>query len=979
MKPLKIEFAAFGSYPEKVEVDFTALYDRGLFVISGDTGAGKTTVFDAMSFALFGKPPGKPADDIRSHHATDSTKTYAQFTFEAGGAVYVVRQTPRFEKLKQDGSGTTTVNRTASLKRVDGDQAIQVADKATYVDTYIKDLIGLTDEQFRRVMVLPQGEVQKFLFDDSGSREQLLKQLFGGDVFEAITEALKNGKERAEAEVSDVETSLRDQIVLGANAVNKARQELGLEPLDESEQPDRSLLGEWCETLRSDAAQLKKATTAARKATDRVKAEASAASAAAHRFDQAEGLREALRDLEEKKGAVEAAATAAVQSAAARPVIDAAARAESARGLEADAVAAAAETFGEIRKLGAQADLTFADSSPAEVAAVIVQGRADLNAHKDVLEEHRDAASAAGDAEGKLATWERNVGETKERAEATQLELTGIQEELQALSETPTDTTLIDAECKRLSTALEHLERRDDLQVALETANEAVSDADLVVKKTMAGYLRSEAPRMAAQLEDGEPCVVCGATEHPRPAKMAGDGPVVSSTDVENAQEELRKAQAEQNRLVSDLGDVKVQLGPDAEGTAVEISSRFVDAQERLADLEAALEKQVQLTELRDGVANRLEALELDAARLSGEEGGLRQNLQEAAERLKQARAAAAGLDAAALAEREVAIADLERLRGSHQKQVEEESAAIVSREQADEVLAATIAETDFGTVEEAQDAHLGSEEEQKAFDEQQALRTSMDEAAGALKGLQEEGIPDSRPEAEALSESADEAEEKVRELEERNTRVQDSLATASKALEVFDTIETDSASVREDAKAAAHAYAVCQGRHDVNLLRWVLAQQLDQVAEVASEHLRQMTNGRYTIRRAGDKKGGGKKGLDLTVEDAHTGRNRVPASLSGGEQFQASLALALGLADVLSRAGSTRSHGPEALFIDEGFGSLDQAALVEAIGTLHGLQEQGRMVGVITHVEAMKERLHPGIVVKRRADGRGSELTVNP
>ena len=192
---------------------------------------------------------------------------------------------------------------------------------------------------------------------------------------------------------------------------------------------------------------------------------------------------------------------------------------------------------------------------------------------------------------------------------------------------------------------------------------------------------------------------------------------------------------------------------------------------------------------------------------------------------------------------------------------MEEESAAIVSREQADEVLAATIAETDFGTVEEAQDAHLGSEEEQNAFDEQQALRTSMDEAAGALKGLQEEGIPDSRPEAEALSESADEAEEKVRELEERNTRVQDSLATASKALEVFDTIETDSASVREDAKAAAHAYAVCNHK-DVNLLRWVLAQQLDQVAEVASEHLRQMTNGRYTIRTPVTKRAAAKKAL---------------------------------------------------------------------------------------------------------------------
>ena len=139
------------------------------------------------------------------------------------------------------------------------------------------------------------------------------------------------------------------------------------------------------------------------------------------------------------------------------------------------------------------------------------------------------------------------------------------------------------------------------------------------------------------------------------------------------------------------------------------------------------------------------------------------------------------------------------------------------------------------------------------------------------------------------------------------------------------------------------------------------------------------MSSGRYGIRRNDDEGGLGAKGLDLRIDDAHTGRSRKPRSLSGGEQFQASLALALGLADVVSRAGSARSHSPEALFIDEGFGSLDQNALDEAISTLHGLQEQGRMVGVITHVEAMKERLHPGIVVERRPDGRGSELTVNP
>jgi exonuclease SbcC len=204
-------------------------------------------------------------------------------------------------------------------------------------------------------------------------------------------------------------------------------------------------------------------------------------------------------------------------------------------------------------------------------------------------------------------------------------------------------------------------------------------------------------------------------------------------------------------------------------------------------------------------------------------------------------------------------------------------------------------------------------------------------------------------------------------------------LSRAGDAIDKIDEVQRGSASLRERAEAARKAHAVCHGRNDVNLLRWVLGQQLDQVAAVASAHLRQMSSGRYGIRRNDEEGGLGAKGLDLRIDDAHTGRSREPRSLSGGEQFQASLALALGLADVVSRAGSARSHSPEALFIDEGFGSLDQSALDEAIGTLHGLQEQGRMVGVITHVEAMKERLHPGIVVERRPDGRGSELTVNP
>ena len=224
MKPLKIEFAAFGSYPGKVEVDFTALTSRGLFVISGDTGTGKTTVFDAMSFALFGKMPLKPNDDIRSHHADASMKTYAQFTFEAGGAVYVARQTPTYERPSLRGSGTTTERRTVSLSRIDGDLVTTLATSVRDVEDYINDLIGLNAEQFQRVMVLPQGEVQRFLLDDSKDREELLRRLFGGDVFAAITQELKELSRKADDDVGDVDEKITVQLGVAVQAITEAQE-----------------------------------------------------------------------------------------------------------------------------------------------------------------------------------------------------------------------------------------------------------------------------------------------------------------------------------------------------------------------------------------------------------------------------------------------------------------------------------------------------------------------------------------------------------------------------------------------------------------------------------------------------------------------------------------------------------------------------------------------------------------------------------
>ena len=979
MKPLKIKFAAFGSYPGEVEVDFAALSARGLFVISGDTGTGKTTVFDAMSFALFGKMPLKPADDIRSHHADAATPTFARFTFEAGGVVYVAEQSPKYERPKQVGAGTTTEHRKASLHKRDGDEVTMLASGAQDVARHISDLIGLNAEQFQRVMVLPQGEVQRFLLDKSGDREELLRQLFGGDVFEAITQELKQQRDEAADEVREVENQIREAAGIAAEMIKQAREELDIEAPGEGEHLDREGLGEQLDALRRPAKDLATVATASRAAADKATATATTALDAADRYDRADRHREKLKALAENEAVVFTAAAAAKRSAAARPVTDADDRCAAAKEAEVLAIAASDAALDELRAAGRTIDVIFTDPSPIKVATAIEQAKSAASAQRAALDERDVAEAAARGAADKLADWKQRVETNEAETGNVQLEIEGLDDELRAFSEMPLDTGALDAARRDLAEALAGIERRDGLRVAHRRALEAERNAEDVVKETMRGYLQSEAPRMAAGLRDGEPCHVCGSTEHPRPAEPADRDRVVGHEEVLQAQEHFQQTQATRSGLESDLAAAMAALGADAESDATAVETRLETTQRALAETVSAIERRNELTSKRQKCVERLGKLITAAAELSGAKEGLQQGMDDTAARFEAATTAAAGIDVSALGENDAVIGELGELCDRYQGTVEMRASSTTTSENAEKELAGVLAASSFATVTDAREALLEVVVEQEALDAEAVHREEALNAKSSLATLEEQGVSETRPDTEALTAAAADADGKARALEERHTRVEQSLRTATDAIKDYDAIQTTSAPLRERADAARLAYAVCQGSRDINLLRWVLGQQLDQVAVVASEHLRQMSNGRYTIRRDDAKGGAGAKGLDLTIDDAHTGRDRSPSTLSGGEQFQASLALALGLADVVSRAGSTRSHSPEALFIDEGFGSLDQRALDDAIDTLHGLQEQGRMVGVITHVEAMKERLHPGIVVERHADGRGSKLTVNP
>jgi len=343
---------------------------------------------------------------------------------------------------------------------------------------------------------------------------------------------------------------------------------------------------------------------------------------------------------------------------------------------------------------------------------------------------------------------------------------------------------------------------------------------------------------------------------------------------------------------------------------------------------------------------------------------------------------AAAGIDPSTFSHRKERIDRIDRLVQplDHLRDVVTTTATQATG--AEETLHAALASTDFVDVDGARAVLMDPKSEAAAIRTLDEVRNRLTQNRAKLVTLEEQGIPDGRPDVDALRLAASSARRAATAATEQRQYAHGLRDAARRALVDHDRIGAESVDVRRRAEAARRAADVCNGRtaSKVSLRRWVLGRELERVTAVASVHLAAMTGGRYSIRRmeeGGD--GRSAKGLDLEIHDAHTGRPRRPNSLSGGEQFQASLALALGLADVVSHGGTASGRRIEALFIDEGFGSLDPRALDDAIETLHELHASGRMVGVITHVEAMKERLHPGIVVTRLDDGRGSTLTVNP
>lgn len=985
MRLHQLEVTAFGPFADTVHVDFDELGADGLFLLHGQTGAGKTSILDAVAFALYGTVPGARADGRRlvsDHAAVGAVPKVVLEATIAGRHLRIVRS-PEYERPKLRGTGTTKEKAKATLTWLDGSG--QNLSRHEEIGEVVGALLGMSAAQFFQVVLLPQGEFAKFLRADSKERGALLERLFDttlfGDVERWLRERAAEGAKRLDAQQKKVD-------VLAAKVDAAAGIEAGADadPV------------EWAHKLRADATHTRDVAVAALDAARIADRDARAAHedavARARRLARRDTAREALAVLH--ADADERAALVAERAAALRAAPVAVAGDEARRAATAAENALRSAAAAEAALAGDDDARALLDDLPAvpsdddrdRIRPHEQRWSAEVVRLDDLIGQQQHLTDLDG-ARSRLAARRRALTEEldqltaqraalpERRAEAAE----AVRRAERAVAALPGLAADRDRAADAVAASTELASRRDELadqeeHVARLRAAHLDARADLldVRERRIAGM----AAELAAGLVDGQSCTVCGSTEHPAPARPAPDTVTKADEDAARDAEQRAAAElaaatsavAETTNIVAGLiqrcGDrdadalvaehaAAVAAHDEAAADAAELDRRRdrVGALERL-DIE--LQEGLRATETaladvaRDDAVTAAEADEIRAriATVVGDGGSLADrrsrvaSLAAAATELLDRRAAAAHArafadDRARNAEQAAIAAGFENLAAASaavrpDTRIAEIDTKVRTAEETRAVAEATLAEPEIAAL---------TDDDTVDVEARQAAATA---AASALH--------------DALGAASD-AERRLADIDTYTARLEQEDAKLAPLR-------------REQTELAGLADVVAGGGQNarkMSLRSYVLAARLEEVAEAASTRLRRMSGGRYEFVHSDAAGSHGRRGgLGLDIHDEYTGAVRSTKTLSGGESFQASLALALGLADVV--AAESGGLILDTMFIDEGFGTLDADALDSVMGVLDELRAGGRVVGVVSHVDEMRQRIPSRLHVLRGRSG---------
>ena len=1007
MKPLKLKMNAFGSYADLQNIDFAALGTNGLYLITGETGSGKTTIFDAISFALFGKASGASRGDygmLRSDFADANDKTFVELDFVSGNTVYNIRRV-----IKKSGQDVTLLLPDGTT--VSGDRNVK---------SRIDEIVGLDKDQFAQIVMIAQNDFLRFLQSGTDERLKILRRIFGTEMFKNFQEQLKahakREKERRDLIIHDfnrheVDVYKRDaqfaewetQVKTDKTALSKADKSLAqYDAVKQNLAAELAVAGELCKKF-SDLA-------SSRILLDKHESKASEIETCKRRAALGET---ALRKV---KPLADDAAKTAANHATAQANLGAATKQETAAAAELELAASA------IRELPPLAEAQTAFNELSKKWEAVVERLKKLTALKKSGDEIAGKQTVLSGMQGELAaTCEildslPPVDDVKNAIDQLTQELTCNEDTQAKLSALQMDLVVVAEKQNALS----------KMQLEFEILDIDFANVDGKHRSLEDAFFRSQAGILASTLTDGEPCPVCGSAVHPNPS-------VLSAGDVTEA--ELKKAKAAKESAQSKREEKSLECGRTKSEIEV-LSSRFfadLSAHAPNATLETAARQLAEITntvrtkiselskkkaetekslaELKakfDNATNKRDKLTPEVASLQGEIASLVNRFENdfsefapnakwetSKTKLTELLGQTQNESDTLTADKKTAEQSLANLAASWETATKRKSAAesahqsaqtLVAERGANELEASKLCADARAKYEEVLRTHAFSSEAEYA-----AALITEDELANMarqltdyekngeqltrdIKRLENETAGKARPDMEKLETEAAKANAESSALGKQREEIKSRLdKTESKLKELrqaaidFERADKSYAAVKQLSDAA-------NGKLDFET--YTQMAYFERVLFAANQRLKMMSQNRYTLLRKTESSDGRlKTGLEIEAFDAYTGKARSANSLSGGESFMASLSLALGLSDVVQQ--SAGGIHLDAMFIDEGFGTLDTETLDIAIKTLSEMAGADRIIGIISHVTELRERVDKQIQIEKTTGGSRITMVV--
>ncbi|WP_422122062.1 AAA family ATPase [Planococcus sp. X10-3] len=1020
MRPLKLKLTAFGPYKETEEIDFNELQENRLFVISGSTGSGKTTIFDGISFALYGAASGSDRSEtrnLRSDFADDGVHTCVEMEFEIHNQMYrILRQMPHIKK----GNKSPTGERYEFFEiHEDGEKPCVERQIVSEINQRVEEILGLTQNQFSQIVMLPQGEFRKLLTSETDNKEEILRRIFKTEPYKMISERLKLKRDAAKDAFGLEEQVLKSHI-RDIAALPERESEL-FEVLGREQQNIHQILS---------ALELETAFYKEKISDDRTRYESfykkhkekwdgyHEAKKWNGRFDEKLEKEQRYNALTEQLPAIGAKEKAVQQAERAGFIanIENLYRELQANETEKHQLLQRAieeQQLAERAKVGAEEGFLSQQARSEERSAAqnhVLRLQHLLPQVQELAAKERELAvlkGASQDAEQRFQAKEKELTDKKAAKQLIAERVSGLEQQAESFDNKPEELRVADG---RLRIAKELVAMHAEMEGQREEAarqEAAYKDALAAYKGIEESWFADQAHLLAGQLNDGEACPVCGSHEHPMKQQGAAE-PAVSKEQLEleksrldeldgryrnaaarlvSLEEQWRRKQAEAEeqgiaagnaeKEAAALEQVKTQLKEDVQ-ILQNWKAELRESKVKLADLvqeteEAEQSRALLLTETND----KKSAFESAQAVLAEKLASIPEEMRVLAVLEQEIRQAIANRD------------ELERTWNAAQEQFQKAkerfaSAAMAlqhSQTAADEMTAKrqkaeadfqqALEKSEFETEEAYQKAKMRDTDMEEL--KQQITRFNQDrhtleqqisELAELLEGRKNEDLSQVEAELEQLKTDYEQA------LSQWNHSKDCCAKGEALMVQITGAVE-GAAAAEAELNRVADLHDMIRGQNSLKISfeRYLQIEYLEQIILAANERLRNLSNGQFYLIRSDRQEARGKQsGLGLDVYDSYTGQTRDVKTLSGGEKFNASLCLALGMADVIQSFQGNVSI--DTMFIDEGFGSLDEESLNKSIETLIDLQRSGRMIGVISHVQELKAAIPAILEVRKSKEG---------